>query len=268
MEKKSKGRRTSTKQAATPSGTDGMKPDIGAMIKAHRKSRDWTLVYLAELTGIDNGNLSKLERGKQSLTNESMQTLADAFGLSLPELFQYPGHSMESEHSIIATRKFTGAGRCRPVKFFKSLKLIPHGENVLVDGVKVVANAGQGEQRWERDEENQQEVLGYALRQLESSPQDLLTHIVADSAMSPRICKSDCLVIDTADTTIPSTGGIFAIVFENQPVEIRRLFPRPGNGLAIACDNNQYPSMNLAANEREYVSIVGRVKAMNTIAGF
>jgi transcriptional regulator with XRE-family HTH domain len=268
MDKKAKNRRTSTKPPAALRAMSEASIDIGAMIKAHRKLRRWTLVYLAELTGIDQGNLSKIERDKQSLTNESMQALAQAFGLDLPELFQHPDNATELEHGIIAARKIPGAGRCRSVKFFKSLKLIPNGENVLVDGVKVIPNAGQGEKRWERDEETQYEIPGAALRQLESDPQDILAHVAGDNTMTPRIYQGDCLVMDTADTTVPSNGGVFGVVFENQPVEFRRLFPKPGNGLTVTCDNHQFPSMNLTANEREYVSIVGRVKAMYTVTGF
>jgi phage repressor protein C with HTH and peptisase S24 domain len=160
------------------------------------------------------------------------------------------------------------AGPKQKITDFASLKDIPLGSIVLVAGIKVVANARPGEKRWERDEGNLHEVSGYAFNGVESKPEDIVAHIAADDTMMTRIYQDDYLLIDTAEIAVPSDGGVFAVVWDNQPVKLRRLYPRPGNGLTIVCDNIQYPSMSIVSNERESISLVGRVKALLRSGGF
>jgi SOS-response transcriptional repressor LexA len=61
--------------------------DIGKEIRRRRKDLGWTLQDLEERTGIDNGNLSRLERGVQSYSQETIEKIANAFGISLGQLF-------------------------------------------------------------------------------------------------------------------------------------------------------------------------------------
>src|SRR5215813_12942946 len=48
---------------------------FGNTIREHRQSRGWTLTALQERSGINNGNLSKIENGLQSLSNKTMESL-------------------------------------------------------------------------------------------------------------------------------------------------------------------------------------------------
>lgn len=61
--------------------------EIGKEIRRRRKALGWTLQELENRTGISNGNLSRLEQGKQGYTPESIQKIADAFGVKLADLF-------------------------------------------------------------------------------------------------------------------------------------------------------------------------------------
>ena len=248
--------------------------EIGEIIRAHRKLRRLTLMELAKETGIDQGNLSRIEQGKQSLTNETMTLLASAFGLTLAELFTFEKYAPNTNQSIIGNNKQTtstantGGQICRPVKSFKRLKDIPHGESVLVDGIAAVPNPGEDEKKWKRDENTQFPFVGDAARNLESHPADLIAMEVPDDAMTPRLFKGDCVLIDASDTAVPVTGGLFAVAIDDRPIEIRRLFPRVGNGLTVVCDNAQYPPLGLNAAETKFVSIIGRIKASLGKSGF
>ena len=87
--------------------------------------------------------------------------------------------------------------------------------------------------------------------------------------MSPRLFKTDRIVIDTGDITIPSTGGVYAIIVDNsKAIEVRRLFPKAGNGLMVVCDNDRYPTISLNDAEAACVAVVGRIKVNQSIAGF
>jgi len=244
--------------------------EIGEIIRAHRKKRGLTLVELAKETGIDQGNLSRIEQGKQSLTNETMTLLAKAFDLTLAELFTFEKYAPNTNPSIIGNNKQTNAGGpiCRPVQSFKRLKDIPHGESVLVDGIAAVPNPGKNGKKWKRDEKTQYPFIGDAARNLGSRPADLVAMEVPDDAMTPRLFKGDSVLIDTSDANVPIAGGVFAVAIDDRPIEIRRLFPRVGNGLTVVCDNTQYPPLGLNAAETKFVSIIGRIKAVLGKSGF
>lgn len=59
-----------------------MRNEIGAPIKAWRKHKGLTLTQVQKLTGINNGNLSKVERGVQSAKNDTIIKLAMAYGIT------------------------------------------------------------------------------------------------------------------------------------------------------------------------------------------
>lgn len=62
--------------------------EIGKEIRRRRKELGWTLQELENRTGISNGNLSRLERGTQGYSKETLQKIAQAFGISPSELFK------------------------------------------------------------------------------------------------------------------------------------------------------------------------------------
>ena len=62
------------------------KDEIGARLRARRKQRGWSLTKLTEQSGINNGSLSKIERGTQSVTSETLVRLCDAYGIEIDQL--------------------------------------------------------------------------------------------------------------------------------------------------------------------------------------
>lgn len=63
---------------------------IGTSLKAWRKHKGLTLQQLEKLTGIDNGNLSKMEREVQSVTNGSLHAIAAVYDITPGELLSGP----------------------------------------------------------------------------------------------------------------------------------------------------------------------------------
>ncbi len=59
---------------------------IGKIIKRRRLSVEWTQEELATRAGIDTSNVSRIERGRQSLTEDTLKALSDAFGIPASEL--------------------------------------------------------------------------------------------------------------------------------------------------------------------------------------
>lgn len=59
---------------------------FGERLRALRKARGWTQVYMAEHLGIDRSYISDLERGKKEVCIRNLEVIAVAFGMSLSKL--------------------------------------------------------------------------------------------------------------------------------------------------------------------------------------
>lgn len=59
--------------------------DVGKAIRTARKARGWTLEELAIMAGTDTGNLSRLERGIQGVSQDLLERILSALGISLSE---------------------------------------------------------------------------------------------------------------------------------------------------------------------------------------
>lgn len=62
--------------------------EIGPSIRKARKAKGWTLEELANAVGTDTGNLSRLERGLQGASQELLEKLLNALGISLGETIE------------------------------------------------------------------------------------------------------------------------------------------------------------------------------------
>ncbi len=240
---------------------------IGKSIKAHRLLRGWKLGDVAEKIGMDNGNLSRLERGKHTLTTDRMQSLAKLFDIPITELFENPlGDDWDGTPPKVispphkTSSQPSAAAKIRPIKSYKTLADIPVAAVVLIDGVKSLPNVADNQPNWNIDSEMPIQIPGMTLRNLRSKPGDLAALSVDNDAMAPRLYQNDVVVIDVSDQLVPSTGGVFAVVFPGQPVELRWLASTIDGGLTISCDNKQYPPIELDRAERNRIQIIGRAK--------
>ena len=62
---------------------------LGLKVKEFRKQRKITQEKLAEIIGVDNGYISKLEVGQNFPSISTLERIADAIGVELYELFQF-----------------------------------------------------------------------------------------------------------------------------------------------------------------------------------
>ena len=80
------------------------KPKLGSVIRNIRTKRGWTLKQMSEAVNITVPTLSKIERGKLTLSYEKLQQLSDSLGISLSELFAPDQSSAAPGASITARR--------------------------------------------------------------------------------------------------------------------------------------------------------------------
>jgi transcriptional regulator with XRE-family HTH domain len=67
--------------------------DLGARVRALRKTRGWTLEQAARAAGLARSTLSKIENGQMSPTYEALKKLATGLSISVPQLFTPPEKS-------------------------------------------------------------------------------------------------------------------------------------------------------------------------------
>jgi transcriptional regulator with XRE-family HTH domain len=61
---------------------------LGERVRALRRQRGWTQIYLAVHTGLGRIYISDIERGAKEPCLRTLETLADGFEMPLSELFE------------------------------------------------------------------------------------------------------------------------------------------------------------------------------------
>lgn len=59
----------------------------GIRLRQHRLFRGWTMEVTAERAGVSTGTIGEIEGGHKGYGPETLQKLADAFGITVGELF-------------------------------------------------------------------------------------------------------------------------------------------------------------------------------------
>lgn len=238
--------------------------EIGTVIREHRKRLGLTMEEMQKRTGINNGNLSKIERGQQSLTNETMKAIASAYGMSLSDLFS----ARRAQDGIFgkngaATKTVTHLN----VSEFESLDQIPGDQIVVIGNISTSIDAARGGAKVQMDEKHGHLFFGEEINKLHTAPSALGGYVVPNDAMEPRLYSGDTVLVDISDTVVPTTGGVFCVIMDDENIEFRRLMPYPGKGLRIICDNAKYPEAVLDHRQAAAIMIVGRVKVVRSNAG-
>lgn len=241
-----------------------MNQEIGSTIKFHRKRLGLTLTELQNRTGINNGNLSKIERGQQSLTNDTMKAISAALGISLSALFS----AREAQTDNLRHNGGTKSRSHSFVSDFDTVDQIPEDEFVAMGTIQASIDAGRGGIKIDIDNKTPHLFIGSDFQDIAlSSTNAVGVHVVADDTMEPRLYKGDVVAVDTGNTAVLATGGVFCVVMDDETLEFRRLMPYPGKGLRIICDNPKYPETVLDARQAAAIHIVGRAKLVRSTAG-
>ena len=106
-----------------------MSSNIGMVLKNLRKERKLTLKELAEQTGVSISFLSQVERGKSSVTLESLKKIADALKVN-PTVF-FPENDKEKDLKEIREQFYYKDLSCgiREAAYSPILVILQPGEN-------------------------------------------------------------------------------------------------------------------------------------------
>lgn len=75
---------------------------LAQKLRVLRMMRRWSQEDLAEASGLHRTHISLIERGECNVSLDNLEKLADAFGLTLPELLIVPDPTSLGE-SLLAT---------------------------------------------------------------------------------------------------------------------------------------------------------------------
>lgn len=92
--------------------------DVGIRLKQLREQNKYSQNYLADLAGISQTHLRRVELGIADITVGHLQLICDALGISLHEFF-YP--TQEQEDLSLAISNLTPRQRNLLLEFLKSI---------------------------------------------------------------------------------------------------------------------------------------------------
>jgi transcriptional regulator with XRE-family HTH domain len=72
-----------------------LRGQFGKKLRKIRRDRDMTQEQLAEAIGVTLDFISRMERGQDAASFETLEKLAKALGVPVSELFQFPQESEE-----------------------------------------------------------------------------------------------------------------------------------------------------------------------------
>lgn len=219
---------------------------IGEKLRQIRKSQRKTLMDVEAGTGINNGNLSKIERNELGFSEETVAKLSNFYGVSIAELY-----------SDVAT-----AGFQVKIKELQSTDIATFSQNDVPDKTVInfdfivpdkTSNTGYTSLLHEH-----MAVSVDMLRNLDVAPNKMVGVKASDDGMAGSINSSDQVLVDTTTTDVPSSGGVFAIVYGDDIV-IRKIHKKPSGDLLLVCENKQYPEITATREEMQYIKIIGKV---------
>ena len=74
-------------------------------LRVMRMTRGWSQEALAEASGLDRSYIGDIERAQRNVGVDSLERLAHAFGISVPELLHEPDPEKFGEEMLPAIRR-------------------------------------------------------------------------------------------------------------------------------------------------------------------
>ena len=218
---------------------------IGSRLKRARLEAGLSQKQLADLSGISQQMISKLESGKAAETAQPHK-LAAALGVRTDWLLTGQGPMRAGRGDLVLRRERS----VEPIE--------PGNEFVPIRKVKIKPNAGITGYAIEVPEEDGRPVFYRAdwIREKRYNPEKLVAMVVSGRSMEPSLYDGDLIVINLDDTE-PREGEVYVLNLEGEIV-VKRLRRERGQWIATSDnqDKRRYPDKPI---DSEHAKIIGRV---------
>ena len=174
--------------------------------------------------------------------------------------------SIRLEASLDGTVIKGGQIAVSPVLAWEHPHDLPQGDYWFVPRMEVHLSAGNGHPTPEivTTKEQPQAFRADWLRRAKLSPAKLACMYARGDSMEPRIFDGDALLVELGETTIVDSK-LYAIWYAGE-LRVKRLYRRPDGGLSIQSYNaTNYPPIEVPADQLEHVSVIGRVRQIQTV---
>jgi len=211
---------------------------VGEALRVIRKQKRITLEDVERITGIDTGNLSRMENGKQGITQQNLEKWVEAIGCKVSDVYQ-----------------LTESG-----KHPADDKSINDDRYVMVPRLALRVAAGNGHAVEEHVEI--QHTLAFRREWLAKKGlkhDNLEVFTAAGDSMHPYISDGDVVLVDITDTQ-PRTNEVF-VIWQPEPLGIRvkRLLVRENGDLIVRSDNTDKSLYPDEPAKHDDIRVIGRV---------
>jgi len=231
---------------------------LGEAVKELREQHGWNQSELARRSSrpghkVHPQNIQQLEAGDVQHPRY-LGNLAEAFGMTIDELFAYPRLSVTARKE----RPRGPSSALRPILVWENAADLPPEAFVELPRISLRLSGGKGgpdREDAERHDIGQAFRADFAAR-MKWKPNTHYSMVCEGHSMEPTISHRAPVVIDITQKHIKS-GQIYAIIIDNEPM-LKRVDKLPGNKFRIRSDNTssrEYDAYELPADQ---VDVIGR----------
>ena len=210
---------------------------LSVVLKQLRESRDITILKLSEISGVANGTIGDIERGKSNGSKKTLEKLANALKLN----------SIEKDELYTA---FLGR-KVNESESLKSNSTILQEETLISIPVMAKASAGNGYLNF-----SNQPLYNKLIRKNGFHEHCYLIEVSGNS-MEPLIQDGAYVVVDPYQTDYIE-GKVYVIKYADE-VYIKRVILKPeAKVMILKSINPDYEDIYIPADQSDQIKIIGR----------
>ena len=210
---------------------------LSVVLKQLRESRDVTILKLSEISGVANGTIGDIERGKSNGSKKTLEKLANALKLN----------SIEKDELYTA---FLGR-KVNESESLKSNATILQEETLISIPVMAKASAGNGYLNF-----SNQPLYNKLIRKNGFHEHCYLIEVSGNS-MEPLIQDGAYVVVDPYQTDYIE-GKVYVLKYADE-VYIKRVILKPeAKVMILKSINPDYEDIYIPADQSDQIKIIGR----------
>lgn len=210
---------------------------LSVVLKQLRESRDITILKLSEISGVANGTIGDIERGKSNGSKKTLEKLANALKLN----------SIEKDELYTA---FLGR-KVNESETLKSNATILEEETLISIPVMAKASAGNGYLNF-----SNQPLYNKLIRKNGFHEHCYLIEVSGNS-MEPLIQDGAYVVVDPYQTDYIE-GKVYVLKYADE-VYIKRVLLKPeAKVMILKSINPEYEDIYIPADQSDQIKIIGR----------
>lgn len=229
---------------------------VGKQIRAYRKAKKLTISDVENKAGLSEGNLSRIERGIQWVSEEKLNSIAEALGVKVADLFTEKHESeayIRMRDDLVASVEIVREEvKKNPANWLTNVIEIP-----VLD---VSGSMGSGYHLQDREEVVERMIVSapWLRRNVNiSTPQNLALISAYGDSMECTFNDGDLLLVDRGVNDI-RIDAVYVLSL-NDELYIKRLQRRPDGGVLMISDNKKYEPYLIQNGDRDKFRVLGRV---------